>query len=511
MSGPSENMSDEKLAVAMQQQYRMEFLQRQEQQQRRSQRNLTRIATAPAETEVVYNGSSDEVYARRLQQQMDREAASHSNPCPTPHRIQNIGFQDTHNRPDAPQSRPDAPSDNGPRGDIEDAVLAQQIQDEELARQYSRRYNQQSQNTNGGTLFDDYAQSRGTHDVETQRQLSQQLTDAELAQQLAGREQGEALRRDREQRSQLENQSKWYRRIIPLFILAAAITIPLLFVFGVFSTNDIFLDGFGNDWVDSDPWSDVGSISIDESGNSNVTVGAKAVRWATDGNGLQLEIWNAMEDKYDAHFETAIKNWDAGAPIDSLTLSTRKVAYDFECPDVNGILKVCSGNYGATKWRGLNEVKLNSLTKIIVSSVAKMNNYYLDTESQEQRLYTLCHEVGHGLGLPHWDVDFYNRDLGNCMDYTIRPENNMKPSASNFDYLAQLYGGRTVATSSAVQTPTEDATPDDNAFDDEKKKDKKDKENKGERRRILHKSDVEEVHLVQLEEEGMMLLRQYRF
>jgi len=395
MSDPSQNLTDEQLAAALQQQYRMEFLQRQERhQQQRSQQNLTRIATAPAETEVVYNGSGDEVYARQLQRQMDREIAS-----------QPIPSSPTHPpiRPNVPQPRLDALSNNDSRGDIEDAVLAQRLQDEELARQYSRRYNQNQQNRNTDTLFQDYTQTRGTHDIETQRHLSQQLADAELAQQLAGREQEEALRRDREQRSQLENQSKWYRRIIPLFVLAAAITIPLLFIFGVFSKNDVpFLDGFGNDWVDSDPWSDVGSIDVDESGNSNITVGENAVRWATNGNGLQLEIWNAMEDKYDALFATAVKNWDAGAPIDSLSLSTRRVNYDFECKDENGILKVCSGNYGATKWRGLNEVKLNSLTRIIVSSVAKMNNFYLDTESDEQRLYTICHELGHGFGLPHW-------------------------------------------------------------------------------------------------------------
>ena len=97
------------------------------------------------------------------------------------------------------------------------------------------------------------------------------------------------------------------------------------------------------------------------------------------------------------------------------------------------------------------------------------------------------------------------------MDYTIRPENNMKPSASNFEYLAQLYGGRNVATS-AAQTPSlEAASGNDNAFD-LGNKDKKEKGKKGERRRILHKSDTEEVHLVHSDEEdGILLLRHYRF
>lgn len=413
MSGPSENMSDEQLAAALQQQYRMEFLQRQERQQRRqerqqrrSDRDPTRITTAPTETEVEYNGSSNELYARQLQRRMDGEAASHSNPSLL--RVQNVGFPNSRNRSDAPRGHHNAVSDNGPNVEIQDAAFAQQLQDEEiageLARQYeySRRQDQQRQNISGGTLFDEYAQPGDLHDVETQRQLSQQLEDAELAQQLAEREQADALRRDREQRAQLENKSKGYRRIVPWFVLAAAITIPMLFIFGVFSKNDVFPGAFDNDWLDIDPWNDVGSITIDESGNANISVPQNAVRWETDGKGLKLEIWNAMEDKYDSFFETAVKDWDAGAPIDSLTLSTRKVAYDLQCSDENGVLKVCSGDYGATKWRGLNEVKLNSVTRIIASSVAKMNNHYLDAESQEQRLYTMCHEIGHGLGLPHW-------------------------------------------------------------------------------------------------------------
>jgi hypothetical protein len=47
-----------------------------------------------------------------------------------------------------------------------------------------------------------------------------------------------------------------------------------------------------------------------------------------------------------------------------------------------------------------------------------MNEFYLLTESDDQKLYTMCHEMGHGFGLPHWDEDFFNKDMGTCMDYT---------------------------------------------------------------------------------------------
>lgn len=44
------------------------------------------------------------------------------------------------------------------------------------------------------------------------------------------------------------------------------------------------------------------------------------------------------------------------------------------------------------------------------------------------------------MGLGHFDENFYNKDLGNCMDYTERPENNMHPDESNFMVLEELYG-----------------------------------------------------------------------
>ncbi len=86
----------------------------------------------------------------------------------------------------------------------------------------------------------------------------------------------------------------------------------------------------------------------------------------------------------------------------------------------------------------------------IIASKAKLNEFYLNFESDAQKLYTSCHELGHGFGLPHWDENFYNKDLGNCMDYTQNPHKSSKPDASNFLYLAQLYGGRDVSTNTEL-------------------------------------------------------------
>jgi hypothetical protein len=52
----------------------------------------------------------------------------------------------------------------------------------------------------------------------------------------------------------------------------------------------------------------------------------------------------------------------------------------------------------------------------------------------------MCHEMGHGFGLPHTDESFTNSDLGNCMDYTNNPSVNKQPDESNYRFLEELYG-----------------------------------------------------------------------
>jgi hypothetical protein len=98
------------------------------------------------------------------------------------------------------------------------------------------------------------------------------------------------------------------------------------------------------------------------------------------------------------------------------------------------------GNYGETGWLGINEVLKSVPQNIIQSSVAKMNEHYLLNAGYDERLYTMCHELGHGYGLPHTDENFNNKDLGNCLDYTNNPSNNLRPGQQNCNRLLEMYG-----------------------------------------------------------------------
>lgn len=91
-----------------------------------------------------------------------------------------------------------------------------------------------------------------------------------------------------------------------------------------------------------------------------------------------------------------------------------------------------------------------------------MNENYLRNARDTERQYVMCHELGHAWGLPHRDEIVGNRDLGTCLDYTITPQNNMKPDEIDFSNLQEMYGvvnsGRRRRLRLTVPTPFGDDT-----------------------------------------------------
>lgn len=115
-------------------------------------------------------------------------------------------------------------------------------------------------------------------------------------------------------------------------------------------------------------------------------------RWATNGRrGLDLFVMNSCEDRWTPIFDEYITAWDNGTP-DALTLTTRKFPHDPDCSAHSGRANVCNFNYGNTDWRGLNTAFLRN--GFVQHSVAKLNDFHLDRESEDQKRYTMCHELG---------------------------------------------------------------------------------------------------------------------
>uniref|UniRef100_A0A7S4QYC8 Peptidase M10 metallopeptidase domain-containing protein n=1 Tax=Ditylum brightwellii TaxID=49249 RepID=A0A7S4QYC8_9STRA len=234
-----------------------------------------------------------------------------------------------------------------------------------------------------------------------------------------------------QQQQQRQAQNSRCRKYLPYATFLCTVAIGLTVFFVVFDGN---VDNLPNLpsledlWPDSDPFDG-------ENGDPN-----SANKWSSRDPGLDLTILNSLSKDWTEAFYQAVSDWDNPPPpeVDVLRLTTSTTPYESECSPVRDKMKVCNGRYGDTNWRGINEVLIRR--GYILSSVAKMNDSYLSDSSIYQRQYTMCHEIGHGFGLPHTDEDFYNKDLGNCMDYTSNPKNNLRPSTMNFEFLANMYG-----------------------------------------------------------------------
>lgn len=277
-------------------------------------------------------------------------------------------------------------------------------------------------------------QTNTQDDVEFAKKLEQELRDEELAMRLQEEETQPSLSSvssaefevahniaQRQRRRQCTYRTLGYIVTVPLLI-AAVFSIMYMF-FGPSGTKNPIFPGFPI-------FPDV--VLYGDGDNATL------VPWAsTRGRGLDMTLINALTSNWHKHFDEAVKSWDNGDP-DSLNLKTVVTTPDPICSPVQGMIKVCNGNYGNTEWKGINEIMVKR--NQIVTSVAKMNDYYSKLYSDGEREYLMCHEIGHGFGLPHADENFNNRDLGTCMDYTMRPESNMKPNARDYDLLLQMYG-----------------------------------------------------------------------
>jgi hypothetical protein len=158
--------------------------------------------------------------------------------------------------------------------------------------------------------------------------------------------------------------------------------------------------------------------------------------WNNKGKGLQLTVQNGCSSDWDVYFTQAMVDWNLS---DALELTaTNLESQDLECNAKRGKMIVCNNYYGKTGWTGLNEVYFEGSK--IAASVAKMNESYLENAPASEKQYVMCHECGHGFGLPHRDERINNPDLGSCLDYTTNFAVNKQPDDVDYQNLRNIYG-----------------------------------------------------------------------
>lgn len=184
------------------------------------------------------------------------------------------------------------------------------------------------------------------------------------------------------------------RRVICWSLLVVVIVVSALLLFSFFSGQKVFIPtnggGIGIGGIPNiyDPYKGTGGT-------------IPTSKWETPGDvGLQITVYNALSSDWYPYFTEALQNWAFGHTPTSLLLFTQQVTTDSACSSVSNVIKVCNGDYGDTGWKGINEAMVTS-NGWITESTARMNDYYLSSASEGEKLYTMCHETGHAWGLNH--------------------------------------------------------------------------------------------------------------
>lgn len=159
--------------------------------------------------------------------------------------------------------------------------------------------------------------------------------------------------------------------------------------------------------------------------------------WARTANPFTLKLGDNVSTVWDTHLSTASTDWSISSVLDTLVVAGGSKR---NCGPVKGRVEICNKTYGNNGWLGVASIWING--SHITQGTVKLNDTYFNTASYNTpawRQFVMCQEIGHTFGLDHQDVNFYNTNLGTCMDYTNSPESNQHPNQHDYDELGLIY------------------------------------------------------------------------
>ncbi|MEK7203486.1 MAG: hypothetical protein AAB627_00165 [Patescibacteria group bacterium] len=163
--------------------------------------------------------------------------------------------------------------------------------------------------------------------------------------------------------------------------------------------------------------------------------------WARTANPFNLKLGDNVTTAWDAYLAEASSDWSKSTVLDTTVVAGGTTAR--RCRPTSGRVEVCNYGYGFNGWLGVASIWVSG--DHIVKGMVKMNDSYFNTSTYNTpawRRLVMCQEVGHEFGLDHQDENFYNPNLGTCMDYASDPDgppSNEHPNAHDYDQLETIY------------------------------------------------------------------------
>ena len=179
---------------------------------------------------------------------------------------------------------------------------------------------------------------------------------------------------------------------------------------------------------------------------------AASYHWARKRSTFTLKVGDNVNGNWDKLLRRTIADWNKNdtVKLDKVGGRTRPK----ECRPNSGRVEVCNWPYGTqTGWLGLTRLYFDRGGHIEAATV-QMNDSFLNApnsryNSDAARRHTICHELGHSMGLEgHED----NRSCMNNSQHAVF--NYVKPIRRDFRELKRIYkhrdGKTTISTASVT-------------------------------------------------------------
>ena len=164
---------------------------------------------------------------------------------------------------------------------------------------------------------------------------------------------------------------------------------------------------------------------------------AAPYHWARKRPHFRLRVGNNVEGDWNRYLRGALDEWNQN---ETVTLIEVEGATDPQsCDPVEGTVQVCDWWYGTqTGWLGLTRIYFNNRGDHIDAATVQLNNSYMYAprspyNSDEARRHTLCHELGHTIGLDHPQTTSCMNDSQHAVFNYVTPIND------DFRQLRRIY------------------------------------------------------------------------